>query len=468
VSDDDIPAVDGCEGISSMRLAQAFSIGVIVIAVFVSQAAGQGPATLGLTQAIEAALEDHPLLRSSRLGIEQAGNRAAEARAERIPKIRVSETLTHGNNPVFAFGSLLEQGRFGPENFELSRLNNPPSLTNLRTVLSASFPIFDGQKTSMRIAQAGTGRDQALLHNRNAEQQVRFEVLAKYLDVLLAETALGVTEEAVRMAESDVKRARDRRDAGLAVESDLLSAQVQLAEFRQQRIEAEGLVATGFAALNISMGAPSGTQYTLTFRLPQKRFDVAPPDELVNRALLHRSDYLQSEYGVEIADRRAAERRSEYFPEVNVFASVGSSLRNLTTGSADYTIGAGASFSVFDRTRSPRVAQALVDKRLAEVERDRLSDQIRIEVLRAYHRHRATEQQVEVAEAALSQAAEGLRIIQNRYEAGLITISEMLRAETAVVRARMNVAAARHGQYLGYASVLLSVGELNDVRAFEP
>jgi hypothetical protein len=33
---------------------------------------------------------------------------------------------------------------------------------------------------------------------------------------------------------------------------------------------------------------------------------------------------------------------------------------------------------------------------------------------------------------------------------------------------RMNVAVSRHDHYLGYANVLLSIGELNDVKAFEP
>ena len=73
-----------------------------------------------------------------------------------------------------------------------------------------------------------------------------------------------------------------------------------------------------------------------------------------------------------------------------------------------------------------------------------------------------------MAEAALGQAAEGLRILQDRYEAGLTTITDVLRAETALVRMRMNVSVSRHDHYLGYANVLLSAGELNDVKAFEP
>jgi outer membrane protein TolC len=441
---------------------------VAAIALLIGQAAAQTPATLGLTQAVEAALENHPLLRSARLEVEQAGNRAAEARAERAPTIRISETFTRGNNPVFVFGSLLEQGRFGPQNFALPTLNNPQSLTNLRTVLSADVPVFDGMKISARIAQSNIGNEQALRQKQFAEQRVRFEVLGDYFGVLVAESGLGVAREAVRTAESDIKRARDRLDAGLAVASDLLAAQVQLAEFEQQRIRSEGDVATALAVLNVSMGAPSTKRHALTVPLLKKTFDVGAVDELIDRALRHRPDYQLAESGIGLAEQRISERKSEYFPRLNVFASVGSSGRSLTTGSGDYAVGVGATFNVFDRGRPARLAQSLVDKRLAQTERDRVADTIRIEVVRAYNGYRAAEEQVEVAEAALSHATEGLRIIQDRYEAGLTTITDVLGAETALVRTRMNVTVSRHNHYLGYANVLLSIGELNDVKAFEP
>ena len=61
------------------------------------------------------------------------------------------------------------------------------------------------------------------------EQQIRFEVIRTYYGVLVAHTKRGVSEEAVKMAESDMKRIQDRFKSGLVVESDLLAAEVRLA-----------------------------------------------------------------------------------------------------------------------------------------------------------------------------------------------------------------------------------------------
>lgn len=420
-----------------------------------------------LSNAVAAALEYNPSVRSARLGVDLAETHAHQAQAARFPSVRLSETIAQGNNPVFVFGSLLEQSRFGPDNFSLQALNNPKSITNVRTSISADFQLFDGMKTLARIEQSRIGRERAVIQQTRAEQQVRFEVIRDYFGVLLAEAQLQVAEEAIEMGEADVRRAADRLDAGLAVRSELLSAQVQLAEFRQQRIRAEGESASAMAALNISIGFPSGTQHTFATEIAAREFQTAALEQIVNEAVVHRADSRLSELGIELAERRVSEQRGALFPEVRVFGSVGTSRRSITNGSNDYSVGAALTYNLFEAGRRSKTDAAQLQKGLMQTERDRARDLIRIEVTRAYYSYRAAEGQLAVAEASLSQAEEALRIVQDRYEAGLTTIVDLLRAETAVVRSRMSVVASRYDQQVGYANLLLSAGTLDDVDAFE-
>ena len=438
---------------------------LLVLSAGIAQA--QMRTDLSLAQAVEAGIKNQPLVRSAELGIDLAKTHVIEAEKERLPNFRVSQTITRGNNPIFVFGSLLEQGRFGPQNLSLPALNNPEPITNIRTALSMSMPVFDGLKTSAHIAEAKIRRDQSIVQKTAAQQQVRFDVLSRYFNVLVAEASREVANEAVQMAESDLKRATDRVEAGLAVVSDRLAAQVQLAEFTQQQIESEGNLATAVIALNVATGSPSQTQYNLTERMTKHRFDVDRQDELVRRALLHRPDYLEAGSGIELAERQLAERRSDYLPELQLFGSFGSSGRNWTTGSSDYSAGAGITFNIFDPARASRIDQAHIAQRLAETERNRIQDQITVEVARAYQQYRSAAQKLEVAEATLSQATEAVRIVRDRYEAGLTTITDLLRSETTLLRARMNVTAANEAVYIGYATILLTIGELNDAHAFE-
>ena len=86
--------------------------------------------------------------------------------------------------------------------------------------------------------------------------------------------------------------------------------------------------------------------------------------------------------------------------------------------------------------------------------------------MRAYQQYISARERLAVVARVTAQATETLRIVQDRYHAGLTTITELLRAETALVRARSDVLAARYEQYISYANVLLAAGQLKDVGAF--
>jgi outer membrane protein TolC len=86
--------------------------------------------------------------------------------------------------------------------------------------------------------------------------------------------------------------------------------------------------------------------------------------------------------------------------------------------------------------------------------------------VRAYQQYISARERLAVVAQVSIQAAETLRIVQDRYHAGLTTITELLRAETALVRARSDVLAARYDQYVSYANVLLATGTLKDVASF--
>jgi outer membrane protein TolC len=151
---------------------------------------------------------------------------------------------------------------------------------------------------------------------------------------------------------------------------------------------------------------------------------------------------------------------------VDLFTSVGVSARSFLTGSTDYLVGASVTFNLFDAGRKARLAQARAAETIATLEQEHLANQIRLEVVRARQQFITARERLAVAERVISHATEALRIVQDRYHEGLTTITEVLRAETALVRARTNVLAARYDYYIGYANVLLATGQLTDVQPF--
>jgi outer membrane protein TolC len=424
------------------------------------------PEALTLSSAVDQALKNNPLIHIILSGREIADAQLREARAGWLPLLQVSETFTRGNNPVFVFGSLLEQARFSEQNFQISALNNPEPLNNFRTAITLRQAIFDRLQTYTHVTQARLGQQQADLQRAMVEQQVRFEALRAYYGVLVAHAKKGVAEEAVKMAESDIKRIRDRFEHGLVVQSDLLAGEVQLGEFRQQQIDSRGDVAVAYAALNTVMGLPVDTSQNVTGELIEKRFEIDQKEELIRLALLNRPDYVRAGYAILSNKEGVRGAKREYLPRLDIMATYGASGKDLSSSSPDYTMSANLTFNLFDPGRNARISKARAAESMAAAEQEHLANQIRLEVVRAYQQYVSARERLVVAREVIDQATETHRIVQNRYREGLTTITEVLRAETALVRARLQLVAARYDHYVSYAHVLLSCGKLTDIQPF--
>lgn len=419
-----------------------------------------------LPVAIEIALRSNPLIRVTSSGREMAAAQLGEARASRYPLIQLGESFATSNNPVFVFGSLLEQSRFGPQNFDPQFLNDPGSLTNFRSSITFRLPLFDQKQSATRISQARIGQQQADSQSESVVQQIRFEVLRAYYGVLVAQAKREVADEAVKSATADVKRIGDLVDAGVVVQSDSLSAEVQLAEFRQQQIQAEGDLVIAQFALNTVLGVAVDAPQKVAGQLAEKTFNIGTQAEMIRLALDRRADLARAGLSLKSSQERTRGARGEYLPRLDVFGTYGVSAQTLANGSSDYTVGASVTFNLFDAGRSARLKQARAAENAAAAEAENLAGQIRFEVVRAYQQYVSARERISVAARALDQASEAQRIVQDRYQAGLTTITEVLRAQTTFVRARMSLLAAKYDHYIGYANVLLATGRLTAVDEF--
>jgi outer membrane protein TolC len=422
--------------------------------------------SLTLSEAVEIALAKNPLTRVAAGGRELANAQLATARATRWPLLQASESVTTSNNPVFVFGSLLEQGRFGPNNFLISSLNNPAALTNFRAGLSVRVPLFDQRQSKARIDVAKLGQQQADQQTELVAQQIRFEVLKSYYGVLLAQSKLIVADEAIQIGTADLKRIKDKFETGFVVRSDLLAAEVQVSEFRQQKIQAIGELAIEQAALNTALGLPVNSPHTITDQLSERLFSIETPDELNSQALQNRPEYARAMLVVRSKARQVRGARDDVLPRVDAFSGVGVSGRSPVTGSSDYAVGAAVTVNIFDAGRKARITEARAAEAIALAEQERLANQISFEVVRAYQQFVSARERLLVVVQTTEQASEVLRIVRDRYHEGLTTITEVLRAELAVVRARTDALTARHDHYVAYANVLLATGRLKDVRPF--
>lgn len=439
---------------------------VVLASTFAVAAQNSFSYSLSLDTAVEKALLNNPQTKISESRIRTADLQLAEARTGKRPSLQFSQSTVRSNDPVFVFGTRLQQGRFTASDFALNSLNNPRALTNLRFLVSGQMPLFDQRQTSSRVAVADTTKKQAELQAEAVSQQLRFDVIRAYYGAVLGQEMLKVSNEAVRSADANRKKAKDMADVGMTTEADYLAAEVELANAGQQKLEAQSELIVSKAALNLLLGDGPGVERFFTGDLQERYFSVDEQEELIRTAFANRPDYISASLAIEKSRRQTRAVKDLSLPRVDAFGNFGHSSPYIANGSTDYTVGVSLSYTLFDAGRKARQEQAAEAETLADAERQALANQIVMEVVRAFQAYGTAQQKIKVSIKSIAQADEALRIVQDRYKFGLTTFNEVIRAESALVRAKHNLLGARYEYCVAYASVLLATGQLTDVRAF--
>lgn len=439
---------------------------ILIAAASPAKAQGRFPFSLTLKAAVDKALAASPEAKVADSHSKIADWKIREARAARKPIVQFSQSAVVSNNPVFVFGSLLEQGRFSAANFALDSLNNPSAIPNFRSLVSTQMPVFDQRQTKWRVEQAKTAKSRADLEAEAVRQKLRFDVVRTFYGAVLEREMLKVSDEAVRSATANSKKTKDMVEVGLTTDADFLAAEVELADAGQKKLEAEsGLVITT-AALNLLLGDEPGRERYLIGDLQERYFPLDDQDELIRTALANRPDYLSAEMVIENSRRQTRSVRDLRLPRVDAFGSVGYSSQYIANGSTDYTVGVSLTYTLFDAGRRSRVEQAAEAELVAEGEKQVLANRISLEVVRAAQGYQTARSKIQVSVKSIAQAEEALRIVQDRYKFGLTTFNEVLRSESAFVRAKHNLLTARYEYYVAFASLLHATGKLTDVRLF--
>jgi outer membrane protein len=421
---------------------------------------------LRLSEAVTTALEKHPALRAAGHQAEAAASGVDQARAGFFPRVDFSEGFSRSDNPVYAFGSLLNQGRFTAADFAVDKLNHPDPITNWRTNLSGSVPLFLGGRTILGYQQAQLGRIAAEQGRLRAEQEVIFGVIRAYSAVLLSREALSTVQTSVRTAEANLAAAESRYEAGLVVASDALAARVRLARLREEAIAAANQVRLSRAALNEAMGLPLGQAHRLIGQLDLPPALSEQLDALEAAARTQRPDYRQLDLEVQRLEKDVLRTKGAILPTMHLMGNYEINNQNFASNGQDsWSVGVVLNLNLFNGGGDhARIVEAQANYQRAVAQRERMANAIGLEVHDAFLAHQTARERVAVAREAVTQAEESLRIVQDRYDAGLTTIVELLDSETAVTAARTNVTRTLYDATVSLARLDLSLGRLDRAR----
>jgi len=343
-------------------------------------------------------------------------------------------------------------------NFVESRNYNQNS-----AALTLSWLVFDFGQRSANIENARQLLSAAAATQNATVQSLFLSALQAYYTAQAVRAAVLSTTEAERAAREGFAVAEGRYKVGAGTPADRLLAQTALSQATLNRIKAEGEARNALGVLANVMGFDAQQKILLDEiprSLPANAYQ-SDVDALIEEARNRRPDLKSAEAQVKAAEASVDVARAQGRPTLSL--STGPTWQDIsgvsTNGGAVGVTLSVPIFSGFETTYRVRSAEAQLDLRAAQ--RDRLRNQVALDVWKAYQNLNTASQSLTATSDLVASAEQSERVALGRYKAGVGTVLDLLTAQTALANARLQRIQAGLDWHVYRATLAQTVGALD-------
>jgi outer membrane protein len=306
------------------------------------------------------------------------------------------------------------------------------------------------------------GVDIAAVRREVAKRDIGYRVMEGYLRVLQAQRLTEVAVTSVDQLTSQLKQANSFHDSGVVSKDDVLRAELALASAKQRVIQTRANVSIGKSRLAVLIGLPAHSDVDLVplQSEPDVRAD-GTLDAAESKALATRTEV--REIDREIAQSKGNVRLAWYkfAPQISVMGQYlhqeGSQFQQRDAA----FVGGTLAWDVWDwGSNIAGINVANARRRQADVARQKVDDQIRLDVREAFLNVSTTAEAVTVAKAAVTSAEEHYRLVGKRYEANTTTAFDVVDAESLLTQARAQLQTSTYDYLIARGALRRATGEM--------
>ena len=418
--------------------------GFLALVIATPAAAQQIEVTLN--EAIKRALQVQPAMVQARGDQRNAGAGRRVAFGSFIPSLTLGGSAQRSSQPIRPAGDTT---------------TTPAARYQYAGTLSAQVDLFAGFKRIANLRSANATSDASCAGVVNQRFQVTLLTKQAFYNAIATEELVRVAESQVRRAQQQLQISVDKLHAGSATRSDSLRSTVDYGNARIALLQAQANLATAQANLGRQIGVDQPVRAVPDSALPP------PPDTTDLRAntLEHAPQVEQADAQARAARAQVWSARSQYWPTLNV------SYSNRRSGLSDpqlpfldpyketFSWTFGLSWRLFDGfVREQNEVSTSVSRDLAEAHAADTRRQVNAQFTQQMAALTTAYAQIAIASDNLAAATEDLRVQNERYRVGAATILDLLTSQAALTQAQVNVVQTRFAYLIARAQVEAVVG----------
>lgn len=418
-----------------MRLLSIFLVSVLG---FLGVQAQQSSIPIQLEEALSLAQKANQQIKIAQIDQQIANANVKQTEAIWLPQLNLSYTAMNTNNPLNAFGFKLQQANVTAADFNPALLNNPGATPNYLTQLSLQQPIINLDMLQMRkVAEQQV--QISSLQTKRTEEAVKMQVTQLFLQLDFFYQVIDVVKNALTTTTSIYQFTKNRFDQGLMQKSDLLNVEVQVKNTETRLNEIQSAIAQTSDQLSLMMNKPQGVIYKT---IPASLNNVSEQVQLIPT---ERADLKAMQAGLNIYDMAIKGSKMSWLPRLNAFANYQLNDRKalgFTAGS--YFAGVQLSWDIMkgNQTKNKIATQTIEKAKLQEQYSARINQE-QTELQNTIRKIKDARYKFKQLESSIAQADESLRILQNRYQQGLVSTNDILLAQTQLSQQKLQQAEAK-------------------------
>ncbi len=407
---------------------------------------------LGLQQARDLALKNHPQVLASQAIYLRAGQITREARSAYYPNF---------NGDVTGAQAVVN-ARVGA-----GLINDPRLFNHFGSGLTLSQLITDSGRTPNLVANAKLQAQATAADYQATRYDVILAVDQAYYEVLLSQQLVKVAQQTVTARQAVVDQVSELTKNKLKSEVDLSFAQVNLADAKLMLLRAQDRVQAAYASLGQALGTEQAIEYRLTEpAMPPEA--PADPEPLIQEAFRNRPELASLRLQQEADQKFVYAERDLKRPTIS-FTAVGGALPYIKPGNANPDIPEiyeAASVNVLvpifnGHLFSARRQAAEYQLQATEQHLRGMQDRIARDVREAWARARTSFQAIAATQQLMTQANLALSLAQGRYDLGLASIVELTQAQLGQTSAQVENLNAKYEYQDAYSSLQYTLGLLH-------
>jgi outer membrane protein len=320
--------------------------------------------------------------------------------------------------------------------------------------------LFNGFRTYNSVQQAESlvlGSRETL---RSTEQDVLFNGVTAYMDVLRDTANLNLQRNNVEVLEEQLRQTRDRFNVGEVTRTDVAQAESRLALGRSQVSAAESNLRASIARFRQVVGVE-----------PRSLAPGRPLDRLVPRNLedaiytgLHEHPSIHAAlHALDAAELQVKITEGELYPSVGVRGSAAQRYDNTLPGDERFSASVVATLNVPIYEGGEvyaRVRQAKETAGQRRIEADVARDLVRANVVTAWGQLEAAKAQIIASQAQVQAAETALTGVREEARVGQRTTLDVLNAQQELLVARVNLITAQRDRVVFSYAVVRAMGRL--------